>query len=232
MIFFLSRSGGGKKARDLAVGESVWLTENGERTEYLVVQQGNPNTGVYTDPLVAGTWILRKDLDLTTNIRQVAADYCTNGKYLARFPAEVQSAFREVTLPRSWSVWTAVGQIENITEVTSKIQMPDARELDPTVETSATWYTTSRGSTLAYFKDDVDENRVACLNGTPTGYWLFSGYQDSSAMPDIYRCFLYVSAAGVITVNAAGTTGEWGFRPMMILDPDTQFDASNDFVGL
>lgn len=47
MIFFLSRSGGGKKARDLAVGESVWLTENGERTEYLVVQQGNPNTRVH-----------------------------------------------------------------------------------------------------------------------------------------------------------------------------------------
>ena len=45
---------------DLAVGSIVQINENGSPVDYIVVHQGNPNTGIY-DASCDGTWLLRKD---------------------------------------------------------------------------------------------------------------------------------------------------------------------------
>lgn len=217
MIFFLSRSGGGKKARELAVGESVWLTENGARTEYFVVQQGNPDSSIYKDAGASGTWIMRKELGESCTWGTVVA----NGFYLSRFPSEVQNAFVEVTLPRYW----ADSVLGGTTSKTAKIHIPGPTELDPTV--------TSQGGVLVeqavlqYFAADSNIDRIGYYAGSPAEYWVYDAQRSTTSVS-----LTYVKTDGSVTVGGKGMSDLAHVRPMMILDPDTQFDASNDFVGL
>ena len=54
----------GTQLGGLAVGSSVYFKVNNVRTEWLVVQQGNPNTSKY-DSSCDGTWLLLKGLYAT-----------------------------------------------------------------------------------------------------------------------------------------------------------------------
>lgn len=47
-----------------AVGSIVKIKVNGASKDFIVVQQGNPNTGTY-DSSCAGTWLLMKDIYTT-----------------------------------------------------------------------------------------------------------------------------------------------------------------------
>ena len=46
---------------ELPVGTSVYADYNGVRTEFIVIQQGNPDPAIYDDSC-NGTWLLIKDI--------------------------------------------------------------------------------------------------------------------------------------------------------------------------
>ena len=60
---------------DLAVGSIVQINENGSPVDYIVVHQGNPNTGIY-DASCDGTWLLRKNVLPTSISYQDAESSC------------------------------------------------------------------------------------------------------------------------------------------------------------
>lgn len=225
MIFFLSRATAGKKASELAVGESVWLMENDALTEYFVVQQGNPDASKYTDAAANGTWLLRKDVaDWASVDRSDHVSDCKDGTYLAQFPSEVQAAIREVTLPRNFQ---GVGFA---TSATSKIHIPAHTELGSTEQAAL-----ASGCALEYFIGANNAERIAYLNGRATAYLTFNGSLTVDATAGgSYATTLYISATGSLTVTSVATTVNSSFRirPMMILDPDTEFNGKNEFVGL
>ena len=219
MIFFLSRARAGKKASQLSIGESLWLMENDELTEYFVVQQGNPNNTVYTDGGANGTWILRKDVANFGTYRQILTDQLSNGTYLARFPAEVQNALREVTLPRYYETTVEVSK-----SCTSKVHLPSVVEVGGTGSNSF-----APTFVLEFFRGASNEDRIAYLDGTATPYWLWE-YIVVTIDGTPSHTYHSVKASGEI--SAVTITNGPKCRPMMILDPDTKFDRDNIFVGL
>ena len=225
MIFFLSRATADKKASGLAVGESVWLMENGELTEYFVVQQGNPDRSVYTDSNVDGTWLMRKDVPDSSLVwpvwgssyTKLASDlisYCESGNYLEWFPADVQDAMRTVVISR-------------FNEGT-KVFFPSINEVGVANSTDESLYAT--GSRLEYFKEDTNESRLALRNGTATEYFL-RDWHATTIQGTTTSFYFIVDTSGEI-VKMTNVLGGYGLRPMMILDPETKFSNHNEFVGL
>ncbi len=53
--------GGSKTADSLNVGDSIWCNVNNVRTEFIIVQKGNPDTSMY-DSSCDGVWLMQKSI--------------------------------------------------------------------------------------------------------------------------------------------------------------------------
>lgn len=214
---------GGVPATDLAVGSSVYLMENDVLTEYFVVQQGNPDSSKYTDSGADGIWLMRKDVsDYGLVTQSVARSVCYNGTYLARFGSDVQAAMREVTLPRySYSYGWVVGSVSTgPVSPTSKVHLPAARELSNAAGTGIG----TNVALLDFFADNTNADRIAYLDGTATGYHMYDSYVHQTGPGSGTEFHSRVSSSGAIN-NLTYDTEDYGIRPMIILDPNTIFDA-------
>lgn len=105
-------TGEGKSAGDYAVGDIVFLPENGEMTAYIVVHQGNPDKSIY-DASCNGTWLLRDNAFKKTHwyrsgnpYTDILNDYDEswvhedlNKTFLSRFDSNVQGFIQDATIP-------------------------------------------------------------------------------------------------------------------------------------
>ena len=222
MIFFLSRAQARKKASVLLIGEPVWLIENGVLTEYFVVQQGNPDATIYTGDGADGTWLMRRDVsDYGVVTRSNAVLNCENGTYLARFSADVQATIREVTLPRTFEGLGAATSVS-----TSKIHLPTSVEVGGAKSAG-------NGKALSYFDGIGDWARVAYLSDSEAAYWLYNGFVsvDVAGGTGTTAALSYVDKTGKITAYALAPA-TLNIRPLMIIEPETEFSGDNIFVGL
>ena len=217
MIFFLSRSHGEKTVGDLAVGESLWLTEDGVLTEYFVVQQGNPDSTVYTDAGADGTWILRRDASTFGTVTGAgAATVVSDGTYLARFPEELQAAMREVKKP--------IGVTTSVASITSKIHQLTIKETGEPEGVA--------GLPLDAFQDLGSPDVIAYYNGAAVRYWLSDSSVAGDATTGYSGVYFYIDKYGIANLAQYSTTDLYYIRPVMILDPDAKLNDQNELIGL
>ena len=159
---------------ELAGGTSVFMNVNGERTEFIVVHQGNPNPAIY-DASCDGTWLLMKDIYTTMSMNYSSTGYKNsnvhsylNGEFLGLLEMNVQNAIKQVKIPyRDGDGHAAIKTGAN--GLLAKIFLLSASELGEN-------YFGEDGATLDYFKDAQtnDSKLKAYYNGELSGWQLRS----------------------------------------------------------
>ena len=81
---------------ETAIGTTLKLNVSGSPTEYILVQQGNPNTGIYNSSFNNGTWLVQKYLtkELAGAYNPGAYSYWLEGDYIN----SIDASFRNLIL--------------------------------------------------------------------------------------------------------------------------------------
>lgn len=231
----------GISARDLAVGNSVFLNVNGVKTEFLVVNHGIPGGSSLYDASCDGVWLLMKDIYEKRNWDSVKdGKYGTsyihsylNSTFLASLDAAVQETIKEVKIP--WSYWKDV-------EYTSETKYTGGDGLSAKVflmsYREAGWKSTYNsgaghdGAILSYFDGTAtgaDSKRIAYLSGVATTYCLRTSSDIAS--------YGSTSRDNIIVIDETGAassygipTSQYGIRPMLILPHDALIDEETMMV--
>lgn len=197
-------------AGKLAVGDSLWLNVSGERKEFLIVHQGNPESSVY-DSSCNGTWLLMKDIYIQEKWQSYVTRYALstvasylNNTFLPLLDATLPIKQVKIPVLATEDVTAAVGT------TTTKMFLLSAPELGYYSST----YTPEEGTSLDYFKD-APENRIAYYNGVASSWWTRS--KDKTSAQRIH----VISNGGVVNILLG--TATYGVRPALILDSNAVF---------
>lgn len=215
----------------LAVGSIAKIKVNGASKDFIVVQQGNPDTSVY-DASCDGTWLLMKDIyenrawhsSNTNNYVSSTIRSYLNSTFLDLFESNIKNAIKQVKIPFRMGSWgTTVTSGSN--GLSTKIFLLSATETG----FSFSYMPSGEGAELAYFKGCADNGsdlmRAAYLNGSAASWWLRSPY-----------CYSNVNDL-VLYVNSDGDWGNdysknsRGIRPALILPSTTLVDESGNVIG-
>ena len=215
----------------LAVGSIVKIKVNGVSKDFIVVQQGNPNTSVYDDSC-NGTWLLMQDIYETrawhsSNTNEYANSTILsylNSTLLNLFESNIKNAIKQVRIPyRRWS-GDNITVTSGSSGLSSKLFLLSATEMS----FSFSYMPNSEGAELAYFKgcadNSLDSKRVAYFNGSAASWWLRSPYCYPQA-----NLVLYVNSDGDWG-NSYGTDSH-GIRPALILPSTSVVDESGNVIG-
>ena len=209
---------------DVDVGSSVYCKVDGVRTEFLIVQKGNPDTSIY-DSSCDGIWLLAKDLS------DKSIFYDRNYTYEARIDLwkylnntlrpklDVGSIIKEAKVP------CYNGSNQNTTiQILSPIFPLSVTEMGVQNQYGAT-----EGKKLDYFVYEYTDEaqskakRIAYVNGTSNAdtYW---------TRTDNYRySYQYcIAIDGSITNRDANES--LYVRPCFIIPSDTKIDASGNIL--
>lgn len=200
----------------LEVGSSVFLSVNGTAKEFLVIQQGHPDTSTY-DSSCNGTWLLMKDIYENRAWDAGNNDYGNsdihaylNGDFLGLFDANIQSAIKEVKIPYQNGTGSGGSLANGSNGLTAKIFLLSMYEVGLT---GASW-DPGIGVCLSYFEGtstaNYDSKRVAYLNGTASAWWLRS--PNINGLGDVRR----IDSSGNYANSTYSST--IGVRPALILD--------------
>ena len=209
---------------DAEVGSSVYCKVDGVRTEFLIVQKGNPDTSIY-DSSCDGIWLLAKSLS------DKSIYYDRNYTYEARIDLwkylnntlrpklDVGSIIKEAKVP------CYNGNNQNATtQILSPIFPLSVTEMGVQNQYGAT-----EGKKLDYFvyeyTDEAQSNakRIAYVSGTSDAdtYW---------TRTDNYRYnYQYCIAINGSLVNRDANTSQY-VRPCFIIPSDTKIDASGNIL--
>lgn len=221
----------GKPLSNYAVGSSVYFKVNNVRTQWLVVQQGNPNASIY-DSSCDGTWLLMKDIyesrqwhsSNTNDYANSTIHSYLNSTFLGLLETGVRSAVKQVKLPYRKGSGTSKIVTSGSNGLSAKIFLLSATE----TSFSFSYMPSGEGAELAYFKgcadNSSDPKRVAYLNGSAADRWLRSPYCGNYSYGALY----------------VGSNGDWGYgfcsssggiRPCLILPKGTLTDDNNNVIG-
>lgn len=215
----------GKKASDFAVGESVFLNENGTPVEYLVVNQGIPSDSSLYDSSCDGLWLLRKDISFSHKWDSINNDYensdihaYLNADFLALFDADTQAAIQQVKIPYQKGTGSGGSIASGSSGLSTRIFLLSGYELG---------YTTTNDSKLAvdgarldYFTAGTGTTarnlRIAYKNGSTIDWWTRS--PGTSAVSNAFE----VGTSGYISGQTVDSS--YGIRPALILPSNAVFD--------
>lgn len=221
----------GTQLGSLAVGSSVYFKVNNVRTQWLVVQQGNPDASIY-DSSCDGTWLLMKNIyesrqwhsSDTNDYANSAIHSYLNSTFLGLLETGVRSAVKQVKIPYRKGSGTSNTVTSGSNGLSAKILLLSATE----TSFSFSYMPSGEGAELAYFKgcadSSSDSKRVAYLNGSAKHWWLRSPY-------------CYYSSNAVLGVNSNGNwrnslcSSSGGVRPCIVLPKGTLLDESNNVIG-
>lgn len=214
----------------LAVGSSVYFKVNNVRTQWLVVQQGNPSTSIY-DSSCDGTWLLMKDIygkrqwhsSNTNDYANSTIHSYLNGTFLNLFESNIKNAIKQVKLPYRKGSGTSTTVTSGSNGLSAKIFLLSATE----TSFSFSNMPSGEGAELAYFKgcadNGLDSKRVAYLNGSADSWWLRSPYCGN------FSFALYVYLNGNWGNNLCSNS--YGIRPCIVLPKGTLLDDNNNVIG-
>lgn len=213
----------GIKARELAVGSSVYLMENGSAVEYLVVNQGIPSASSLYDASCDGTWLLRKDLyesrkwhsSNSNSYKASTIHSYLNSTFLGLFDSDIKAAIKEVKIPYvNGTANSAVASGAN--GLVAKVFLLSGYEVGWTQSTNR--YFPIDGACLSYFSgtEATDNKRTSYLHGASTLWWLRSPYTSNTNL-------------AWVVLNNGGPAGDYcsnayGIRPALVLPPTALFD--------
>lgn len=216
-----------KVLSDFAIGESVFLNENGSPAEYLVVNQGVPSNSSLYDSSCDGVWLLRKDIhserewnDSNANLYSYSTiNTFLNGDFLNSFTSEVRAAIKQVKIP-----YNASGA-----KVSTKVFLLGAVEIGNLPDGAGYMYAQDDGAKLEYFYEGLDTaqnaRRKAKLDGASCIWWL------RTVRPSGTTNGVYVRKDGYF--HSVGVTEVHGIRPALILPSTALFDPDTlEFVGV
>lgn len=212
-----------------AVGSIVKIKVNGASKDFIVVQQGNPNTGTY-DSSCAGTWLLMKDIYTTMKWDDSNNDYKNsdvhsylNGTFYNLIDSDIRNAIKQVKIPYQNGTGSGGSLATGANGLSTKVFLLSGYEVGWT--TSDNGYFPKDGVRLAYFGNSSGGNskRIAYNGSSAAVWWLRSPYTSSTD--------------SVWGVNSDGSgSGYWcsnsyGVRPAFIL-PSTLVVSDDGTVSV
>lgn len=209
---------------DVAVGSSVYCKVDGVRTEFLIVQKGNPDTSIY-DSSCDGIWLLAKSLSdksiyydryYTYEARIDLWKYLNN---TLRPKLDISSIIKEAKVPCYDG-----NQQDHTIQILSPIFPLSVTEMG-----AQNHYGATEGKKLDYFvyefTDEAQSNakRVAYVSGTSDvgNYWTRTcNYR--------YYYIYGIYTNGLLANNNANESQY--VRPCFIVPSDTKIDASGNIL--
>lgn len=147
-----------------AVGSIVKIKVNGASKDFIVVQQGNPNTSTY-DSSCAGTWLLMKDIYTTSTFgnnnsyKDSSIHTYLNGTFYNLIDSNIRAAIKQVKIP-----YTNSGIQSGANGLSTKVFLLSGTE----VGFSNASYMTTEGTKLAYFDS---ASKCIAYNGSSAAIW-------------------------------------------------------------
>ena len=222
----------GKPLSNYAVGSSVYFKVNNVRTQWLVVQQGNPDASIY-DSSCDGTWLLMKNIyenrawnsSNVNSYGQSSLHTYLNSTFLGLLETGVQSAVKQVKIPYRPGSGSSQTSATGANGLSAKVFLLSATEVSFHFEK---YMPIGEGAELAYFKgcadNDDDAKRVAYLKGSAKYWWL------RSPMCNGTRHALPVDGTGDWS-SFCLSTSSYGVRPCLILPRSATVDDSSNVIG-
>ena len=223
----------GTQLGDLAVGSSVYFKVNNVRTEWLVVQQGNPDASIY-DSSCDGTWLLMKNIyeKRRWGNNSYANSYADGGisTYLNNtifnlFEAGIKNVIKQVKIPYRPGSGNSSSVYMGSNGLSVKVFLLSAIEVGFTTNTTPPQFPASEGVKLSYFETTANASnskRIANFNNSATKWWLRSPLL-------ISRFIVFVDTDGSQDGNSANY--QYGIRPCLILPKTALTDDNNNVIG-
>lgn len=212
-----------------AVGSIVKIKVNGASKDFIVVQQGNPNTSTY-DSSCAGTWLLMKDIYTTSTFgnnnsyKDSSIHTYLNGTFYNLIDSDIRAAIKQVKIPYLNGTGGGDGSLATgANGLSTKVFLLSGYEVGWTTSDDINF--PKDGIRLAYFGSGSGGNskRVAYNGSSADRWWLRSPHTNNHG--------------SVWAVNTEGSydAGRWnyhscGVRPALIL-PSTLLVSDDGTVS-
>lgn len=212
-----------------AVGSIVKIKVNGASKDFIVVQQGNPNTGTY-DASCDGTWLLMKDIYTTSTFSSNNNSYkdssihsYLNSTFFNLIDGDIRNAIKQAKIPYQNGTGSGGSLATGSNGLSTKVFLLSGYEVGWT--TSDNGYFPKDGVRLAYFGNSSGGNskRIAYNGSSAAVWWLRSPSTGSTG--------------GVWYVGSDGSYDYWyyfnsgGVRPAFIL-PSTLVVSDDGTVSV
>lgn len=211
-----------------AVGSIVKIKVNGASKDFIVVQQGNPNTSTY-DSSCAGTWLLMKDIYTTSTFgnnnsyKDSSIHTYLNGTFYNLIDSNIRAAIKQVKIPYQNGTGSGGSLATGSNGLSTKVFLLSGYEVGWT--TSDNGYFPKDGVRLAYFGNSSSGNskRIAYNGSSAAVWWLRSpGTSNDGGV-------WYVNTDGSYGSNWYGNS--YGVRPAFIL-PSTLVVSDDGTVSV
>ena len=195
-----------------AVGSIVKIKVNGASKDFIVVQQGNPNTSTY-DSSCNGTWLLMKDIYTTSTFgnnnsyKDSSIHTYLNGTFYNLIDSNIRAAIKQVKIPYQNGTGSGGSLATGSNGLSTKVFLLSGYEVGWT--TSDNGYFPKDGVRLAYFGNSSGGNskRVAYNGSSAAIWWLRSPYASN------YINVWYVNTDGSNSNNWYNSS--CGVRPVL-----------------
>ena len=168
-----------------AVGSIVKIKVNGASKDFIVVQQGNPNTSTY-DSSCNGTWLLMKDIYTTSTFgnnnsyKDSSIHTYLNGTFYNLIDSNIRAAIKQVKIPYQNGTGSGGSLATGSNGLSTKVFLLSGYEVGWT--TSDNGYFPKDGVRLAYFGNSSSGNskRIAYNGSSAAIWWLRSPNTNNS----------------------------------------------------
>lgn len=197
-----------------AVGSIVKIKVNGASKDFIVVQQGNPNTSTY-DSSCNGTWLLMKDIYTTSTFgnnnsyKDSSIHTYLNGTFYNLIDSNIRAAIKQVKIPYQNGTGSGDSLATGSNGLSTKVFLLSGYEVGWT--TSDNSYFPRDGAKLDYFGSGSGGNskRVAYNGSSAAIWWLRSPYTSNGS---------YVWVVGADGSGSGSWYGDsYGVRPAFVL---------------
>ena len=162
-----------------AVGSIVKIKVNGASKDFIVVQQGNPNTSTY-DSSCDGTWMLMKDIYTTSTFgsnnsyKDSSIHTYLNGTFYNLIDSDIRNAIKQVKIPYQKGTGSGGSLATGSNGLSTKVFLLSGYEVGWTTSNSS--YFPRDGAKLDYFGSGSGGNskRVAYNGSSAAVWWLRS----------------------------------------------------------
>lgn len=216
---------------EMAVGSIVKLNVGGQPTNFIVVNQGIPESSPLYDASCNGTWLLMENIYQnvewsSSNVNDYAnstVNSYLNNTFFGLLDADIQAVVPEVKIPYRPGSETSGAINSGANGLPVKIFLLGSYEVGFSASTNS--HFPVDGAKLSYFisgtGSDANAKRVAKLNGNAAVWWLRS--------PILYSPIgaWYVHSDGSGSGN--NSANSYGVRPALIL-PSLLFVDDDGFV--
>ena len=222
----------GKPIGGLAVGSIVKIKVNGASKDFIVVQQGNPNTSTY-DSSCNGTWLLMKDIYTTSTFgsnnsyKDSSIHTYLNGTFYNLIDSNIRAVIKQVKIPYQNGTGSGGSLATGSNGLSTKVFLLSGYEVGWT--TSYSRYFPNDGVRLTYFKNGSGGNskRVAYNGSSAAFWWLRSSHTNGSR----YVWCVYTDGSDTSFLCNGSFSSSIGVRPALILPSTTLVDESGNVIG-